>query len=201
MVPPVTEVDLIDLDNTDLSALRATVTTSKGDLVVRFSSEHAPGHVRNFAKLAQDGFYDGLAFHRIIKNFMIQGGCPNTREGAKGTPGTGGPGHTIDAEFSDLEHCRGVLSMARSGDPNSAGSQFFIVHAEHSKSLDGSYTVFGRVVEGLDVLDAIANVECEFGPGGERSKPTERVEIRRVAIDVVEAEPEATPDPVAGEDG
>lgn len=182
---------MIDLDNVDLSKLEATMTTSKGDMVVRFHSDKAPRHARNFAELAQKGFYDGLAFHRVIRNFMIQGGCPNTREDAHGTPGTGGPGYQIDAEFNDLEHRRGVLSMARSADPNSAGSQFFVVHGDHVASLDGSYTVFGQVTEGLDVLDAIASVECEFGAGGERSVPTERIALESVSLREVEDAPAA----------
>ena len=196
---------MIDLETIDLSTLEATMDTSKGSMVIGFYPEQAPGHVRNFAKLAQDGFYDGLAFHRVMKNFMIQGGCPNTKAGSTGTPGTGGPGHMIQAEFSDLPHKRGVLSMARSGDPNSAGSQFFVVHGEHVDSLDGKYTVFGYLKEGHDVLDEIAGVELDFGGGGERSTPKERVAIERVTVRVVEpqpevqpeAQPEAAPDPEA----
>lgn len=182
---------MIDLENVDLATLEATMETDKGTMVIGFYPEKAPGHVRNFAKLAQDGFYDGLAFHRIIKGFMIQGGCPHTREGAAGHPGTGGPGYQIDAEFSDLPHKRGVLSMARSSDPNSAGSQFFIVHGEHVKPLDGQYTVFGHLREGLDVLDEIASVEVTFG-GGEQSKPVERVGIERVSLRVAEAPQESS---------
>jgi peptidyl-prolyl cis-trans isomerase B (cyclophilin B) len=176
----------IDLDNVDLATLEATVNTDKGAMVVGFYPNEAPGHVLNFARLAQNGFYDGLAFHRVVRNFMIQGGCPHTRDGAKGTPGTGGPGHTVPAEFSSLPHKRGVLSMARSQDPNSAGSQFFVVHAEHAAFLDGKYTVFGYLKEGHDVLDAIANVECEFGSGGERSRPIERIGIQSVSLAVAE---------------
>lgn len=186
---------MIDLETTDLSTLEAVLTTDKGEMVVGFFPEAAPGHVKNFLSLAQKGFYDGLAFHRIVRNFMIQGGCPNTREGETGAPGTGGPGHNVPAEFSQLKHERGVLSMARSQDPDSAGSQFFVVHAEHADFLDGQYTVFGKVVDGLDVLDTIASVDVEFGPGGERSKPLERVGLVSVTARVasVEAEPEAAP--------
>ncbi|MCA8943136.1 MAG: peptidylprolyl isomerase [Planctomycetes bacterium] len=184
---------MIDLDNIDLTTLEATLHTDKGDMVFGFHADKAPRHVRNFAELAQQGFYDGLAFHRVIRNFMIQGGCPNTKEGASGTPGTGGPGHRIDAEFNDVEHTRGVMSMARAADPNSAGSQFFIVHAEHVPSLDGQYTAFGHLKDGDDVLDAIASVECEFGAGGERSAPVERVEIQSVELRVVEPEAEPVP--------
>ncbi len=190
---------MIDLETVDLGSLELTMATSRGDMVFRFYHEEAPGHSRNIAKLAMDGFYDGLAFHRIIKGFMIQGGCPNTREGAVGHPGTGGPGHTIQAEFSSLLHNRGVLSMARSSDPNSAGSQFFVVHGEHVASLDGQYTVFAHIVSGLDVLDAIASVECEFGPSRERSQPTERIEITRMSVAVVETPAEEPADADAGD--
>ncbi|MCC6671103.1 MAG: peptidylprolyl isomerase [Planctomycetes bacterium] len=179
---------MIDLETADLSKLQATMDTDKGRMVIRFHPKQAPNHVRNFLKLAQEGFYDGLAFHRIIRSFMIQGGCPNTRKGASGVPGTGGPGWKVGAEFNELPHQRGVLSMARSRDPNSAGSQFFIVHAEHVPSLDGQYTVFGQVVEGLDVLDGIASVEVDFGAGGERSVPRKRVEIRSVTVSEIPAE-------------
>ena len=189
---------MIDLENADLASLEAVMDTDFGTMRIGFRPDHAPGHVRNFLKLAQDGFYDGLAFHRIVKNFMIQGGCPNTREGARGTPGTGGPGYQIAAEFNDLPHVRGALSMARSANPNSAGSQFFIVHAEHVASLDGSYTVFGQVRDGLDVLDAIASVDVDFGSGGERSKPKKRVGIRSVRVQ--EAQPDAERGDAAGEE-
>ena len=183
---------MIDLDTADLSKLEAVLETSKGKMVIGFYPEQAPLHVRNFADLSQKGFYDGLAFHRTIRNFMVQGGCPNTREGADGIAGTGGPGHTVQAEFSDLPHKRGVLSMARSSDPNSAGSQFFVVHAEHADFLDGQYTVFGFVKQGLDVLDALASVECEFTSSGERSEPVERQGLNRVAIQLAEeSEPAA----------
>jgi peptidyl-prolyl cis-trans isomerase B (cyclophilin B) len=113
---------------------------------------------------------------------MVQTGCPHSKKGAVGMPGTGGPGYQLPAEFNDVPHTRGVLSMARARDPNSAGSQFFIVHGDQASFLDGQYTVFGKVEEGLDVLDAIASVECDFGSSGERSKPKERVEIRGVEL-------------------
>lgn len=182
----------IDLDKADLSRLEAAVDTDKGTLVVRFYADVAPGHVRNFCDLAQKGFYDGCAFHRVIKNFMVQGGCPNTKPGAKGVPGTGGPGHKVKAEFNDKPHKRGVLSMARSADPNSAGSQFFFVHADHATHLDRSYTAFGELKDGLDVLDAMATVECDFGSGGERSTPKQRIGIK--SVKVYEAEAEANPE-------
>jgi peptidyl-prolyl cis-trans isomerase B (cyclophilin B) len=175
--------------------------TSKGRMVFGFYHEEAPGHARNIAKLAQEGFYNGLGFHRIIKGFMIQSGCPNSREGANGQPGTGGPGYSIDAEFSTLPHERGVLSMARSQDPNSGGSQFFVVHAEHASSLDGQYTVFAYMKDGLDVLDAIASVDVAFGAGGEKSNPTERVEITEMSVEVVEPETEPESEDEVSQDG
>ncbi|MGE0143315.1 MAG: peptidylprolyl isomerase [Planctomycetota bacterium] len=176
-----------DPDILDLSRARARIVTDLGTLVIGFHADRAPGHVQSFCRLTQDGFYDGLAFHRVVRNFVVQGGCPNTRDGANGVPGTGGPGFRLPAEFNDLPHVRGVVSMARSADPNSAGSQFFIVQADALPSLDGKYTVFGRVVEGLDVLDAIAAVDCEFGPGGERSVPKSRIGIR--SVELFEGEP------------
>ncbi|HJO16168.1 MAG TPA: peptidylprolyl isomerase [Phycisphaerales bacterium] len=133
----------------------ATVETTHGTLALELWDDVAPGHVANFQKLAADGFYDGLSFHRIISNFVIQGGCPNG-------DGTGGPGWNVDAEFNDREHVEGVLSMARSTDPNSAGSQFFIcLGRDHCKHLDGSYTAFGRVTGGLDVVRAIGAIPVD----------------------------------------
>lgn len=137
--------------------------------------EYAPGSVNNFAALAESGFYDGLIFHRVIKGFMIQGGCPN------GT-GTGGPGYSIKGEFSQngvpnaLKHTRGVLSMARSMMPNSAGSQFFIMHQD-SPHLDGAYAAFGRLTGGLDVLDDIASAETDF-----RDRPRKDQKIKSIRI-------------------
>ncbi|PIE23431.1 MAG: peptidylprolyl isomerase [Planctomycetota bacterium] len=166
---------LIDLETTDLSQLQAVLETDKGQMRIGFFPEKAPKTVFNFLKLAQDGFYDGLLFHRVIKDFMVQGGCPNGS-------GTGGPGYTIDAEFNDTEHRRGVISMARSQDPNSAGSQFFIVHADHAGHLDGKYTAFGQLVEGEETLDAIATIDCEYSSTGERSVPVQPVRLQAVRI-------------------
>lgn len=171
----------MDLESTDPSTIEAAIVTDKGTMVATFFPEQAPQHVKSFLKLAQDGFYDGVAFHRIVRNFMIQTGCPNSKQGATGQPGTGGPGYNVPAEFNDIHHEPGILSMARAQDPNSAGSQFFIVHGD-AGFLDRQYTVFGKIEEGLDVLDAIASIECEFGPGGEKSKPTERVEIQSIEL-------------------
>lgn len=172
----------MNLDQTDPATIEAALVTDKGTMVVTFFPEQAPKHVQSFLALAQKGFYDGVAFHRIVRNFMVQTGCPNSKKGGTGQPGTGGPGYHLHAEFNDIPHTRGILSMARARDPNSAGSQFFIVHGDHQGFLDGQYTVFGKVEEGLDVLDEIAGIDCDFGPGGERSLPKQRVEIRHVEL-------------------
>ncbi|MDP7030426.1 MAG: peptidylprolyl isomerase [Phycisphaerales bacterium] len=150
----------------------ATVDTTLGTLTVELWDDVAPGHVENFQKLAKDGFYDGLGFHRIIKDFVIQGGCPNG-------DGTGGPGWTVDAEFNDREHHEGVLSMARSADPNSAGSQFFIcLGRNHCQHLDGKYTAFGKVTSGLEIVRSIGGAET--GPG---DAPNEPIGILRVSAE------------------
>jgi len=172
----------MDLEQTDPNTIEAALVTDKGTMVVTFFPEQAPQHVRSFLNLAQNGFYDGIAFHRIVRNFMVQTGCPHSKDGAEGQPGTGGPGYQVPAEFNDIPHTRGILSMARSRDANSAGSQFFIVHGAHADFLDGQYTVFGKVEDGLDVLDEIASIDCDFGPGGERSLPKQRVEIQRIEL-------------------
>ena len=191
----------MDLLQTDPSTIEAALVTDKGTMVVTFFPEQAPKHVRSFLELAQKGFYEGIAFHRVVRNFMVQTGCPNSKLGASGQPGTGGPGYRLPAEFSDIPHTRGILSMARAQDPNSAGSQFFIVHCDHAAFLDGQYTVFGKLEEGLDVLDQIANLECEFGPGGERSTPVERVEIQRVELRTRQDRGEAAADEGGNEIG
>ena len=137
--------------------MKAVISTNKGDLHVEFFEKDAPNTVANFVKLAKDGYYNGLKWHRVIPNFVIQGGCPNTREGATGMPGTGGPGYQIDCELNgdNQFHDRGVLSMAHAG-RNTGGSQFFVCHSRtQTAHLDRNHTVFGKVYEGLDVLDAI----------------------------------------------
>jgi cyclophilin family peptidyl-prolyl cis-trans isomerase len=132
----------------------AILQTNLGRIVVRFFPDVAPGHVQNFKDLAAKGFYDGTKFHRVIPGFMIQGGDPNSKSDDRSRHGTGGPGYQIKAEFNAVKHHKGILSMARSSDPDSAGSQFFIMVAP-SSHLDGQYTAFGEVVEGIDVVDAI----------------------------------------------
>jgi len=137
--------------------MTADIQTEKGTMKVAFYEEDAPNTVANFVKLAKEGYYDGLAFHRVIPNFVIQGGCPNTRLGASGMPGTGGPGYQIDCELTggNQYHDRGVLSMAHAG-RNTGGSQFFICHnRQGTQHLDRNHTCFGKVVEGEEVIDLI----------------------------------------------
>ena len=137
--------------------MTAEIKTSKGSMQVVFYEKDAPNTVANFVKLAKDGFYDGLAFHRVIPNFVIQGGCPNSRPGSSGMAGTGGPGYQIDCELDgdNQFHDRGVLSMAHAG-RNTGGSQFFVCHSRDNTShLDRKHTCFGKVVEGLEVIDMI----------------------------------------------
>jgi peptidyl-prolyl cis-trans isomerase B (cyclophilin B) len=137
------------------------IQTKFGDIEIEFLPEVAPKHVENFKKLASSGFYDGTIFHRIVPGFVIQGGDPLTKSAAnKGRWGTGGPGWNVKAEFNKTKHSRGVLSMARAMDPNSAGSQFFIV-LKDSNFLDGQYTVFGRVKSGMDIVDKIAALKTD----------------------------------------
>lgn len=137
--------------------MTAIISTNKGDMHVQLYAADAPNTVANFVKLAKDGYYNGLKWHRVIPDFVIQGGCPNTREGTSGIPGTGGPGYQIDCETSgeNQHHDRGVLSMAHAG-RNTGGSQFFVCHSRNNTAhLDRQHTVFGKVYEGLEVLDAI----------------------------------------------
>lgn len=134
--------------------VNVTIETGLGNISFKLLADLAPETVRNFEKLVKSGFYDGTLFHRVIPGFMIQGGDPNTKQPNKANWGTGGPGYTINAEFSSRSHLRGIVSMARSTDPNSAGSQFYIVTSD-STFLDREYTVFGEVIEGMDVADQI----------------------------------------------
>lgn len=155
----------------------AVIKTTEGDMVVEFWPDVAPGHVENFKKLAKQGFYDGTCFHRVIKDFMIQGGDPLTKDPKmEGRWGTGGPGYQIDAEFNDKHHDRGVLSMARSSDPDSAGSQFFICHG-NPRFLDKQYTAFGKVIKGDDVLEKIGTT-----PTRPQDRPVKRMGVESVKI-------------------
>ena len=160
----------------------AVIKTSEGDMVVQFWTDAAPNTVDNFKKLARQGFYDGTIFHRIVKGFMIQGGDPNSKDPAKeNSYGQGGPGYNIKAEFNDHPHDPGVISMARSADPDSAGSQFFICLAPIHR-LDHQYTTFGKLIKGEDVLEKIGNTPVERNAQGETSKPIKRVTIESVKI-------------------
>ena len=153
-------------------APKAIIKTKFGDMEVIFFPDQAPKHVENFVSLAKSGFYNGTIFHRVIPGFMIQGGDPNTKDPSKPeTYGMGGPNQRLNAEFNDIPHRRGILSMARTRDPNSAGSQFFIV-VKDSNFLDRQYTAFGEVVKGMEVADTIVNL-----PRNARDLPTERVEM------------------------
>ena len=163
----------------------AVISTTEGEMVIRLWPDVAPKTVENFKKLAKEGFYDGTAFHRIVKGFMIQGGDPLSKNDSD-MVGTGGPGYKIKAEFNDKPHVRGVISMARSQHPDSAGSQFFICLAD-ARFLDRQYTAFGQLVKGDEVLGKIGDTPTTRGGGGENSKPTKRIAVNSVRI-VSEAE-------------
>ena len=150
----------------------AVIETKFGKIGVEFFEDKAPGHVKNFKDLARKGFYNGTIFHRVIPGFMIQGGDPNTKSDDRSIHGMGGPGYSIKAEFNDTPHKRGILSMARSKDPNSAGSQFYIV-VKDSAFLDGQYTAFGKVLSGMTVADQIVNA-----PRDRKDNPNERIEMK-----------------------
>src|SRR5712692_6285035 len=155
----------------------AVIKTSEGDMVAEFWPDVAPKTVENFKKLARQGFYDGTAFHRIIKGFMIQGGDPLTKDESKRASwGTGDPGYKIAAEFNEKSHTRGVLSMARSNDPNSAGSQFFICHGDPT-FLDRQYTAFGKLIKGDEVLEKIATTRT-----GPSDRPLKRINLESIKI-------------------
>ena len=157
---------------------KATIKTKFGDMDIVFFPDKAPKHVESFIALAKSGFYNGTIFHRVIPGFMIQGGDPNTKDLNKPeTYGQGGPSQKLKAEFNDIPHRRGILSMARTNDPNSAGSQFFIV-VKDSNFLDGQYTVFGEVVKGMEVADKIVSL-----PKNSRDLPTERAEMTIAVVE------------------
>ncbi|MGH7167226.1 MAG: peptidylprolyl isomerase, partial [Nitrospiraceae bacterium] len=152
---------------------RAIIKTKFGEMEIKFFQDVAPKHVENFIKLAKSGFYNGTIFHRVMPNFMIQGGDPITKDlSKKDMYGTGGPGYGVKAEFNETPHKRGIVSMARAQDPDSAGSQFFIV-VEDSRFLDGKYTAFGEVVKGMGVADKIVSE-----PRDNRDNPNERIEMQ-----------------------
>ncbi len=160
----------------------AVIKTSEGEMVVQFWTDAAPNTIDNFKKLARQGFYDGTIFHRIVKEFMIQGGDPDSKDPAKEESyGQGGPGYKVKAEFNNHSHQRGVISMARGPDPDSAGSQFFICLAPVPR-LDHQYTTFGKLLKGDDVLQKIGDTPVTRNSSGEMSKPTKRVVIESVKI-------------------
>jgi dolichyl-diphosphooligosaccharide---protein glycosyltransferase len=163
----------------------AVIKTTQGPITIEFLPQVAPNHVANFKKLAQEGFYNDTVFHRIISNFMIQGGDPNTKgnDSQRERWGTGGPGYNIDEEFNDVPHARGIVSMARSSDPNSAGSQFFIV-SNDSLFLDGQYTAFGRVIQGMDTVDKVARLPTTSS-FGQADQPTNPNDARIIGVNIV----------------
>jgi len=164
----------------------AVIKTSEGDMVMQFWTDAAPNTIENFKKLARTGFYNGTIFHRIVKGFMIQGADPNSKDPAKQNRyAEGGPGYKIKAEFNDHSHERGVISMAREPDPDSAGSQFFICLGPVPR-LDHQYTIFGKLIKGDDVLGKISDTPVTRNSMGENSKPTNRVTIEK--IDIVPAD-------------
>jgi peptidyl-prolyl cis-trans isomerase B (cyclophilin B) len=160
----------------------AIIKTAHGEMTIAFWTDVAPKTVENFKTLARKGFYDGTAFHRIVKGFMIQGGDPLTKDAAQQSRwGTGDPGYKIKAEFNEKPHVRGVISMARSSDPDSAGSQFFICLAD-ARFLDRQYTAFGQLIKGDDVLGKLGDTPTARGGGGENSRPLARVGVESVKI-------------------
>ncbi len=155
-----------------MESAQAVIKTRLGDITIEFFPGSAPNHVDNFIQLAESGFYNGTTFHRVIPGFMVQGGDPLTKSPDRTRHGTGGPGYRLKAEFNDRSHTRGAVSMARSPDPDSAGSQFFICVAD-APHLDRQYTVFGKVVDGMDVVDKIV-----AQPKDRRDNPLERIEMK-----------------------
>ena len=160
----------------------AVIKTGAGEIVAEFWPEVAPATVENFKKLARQGFYDGTAAHRILQGFMLQMGDPLTKDPAAADRwGTGGPGYTLQAEFNDRKHERGVLSMARGPDPNSAGSQFFVCFGA-APGLDHQYTTFGKMIRGEEVLAKLETTPCGPGNAGELSRPAQRVGVESIRI-------------------
>ncbi len=160
-----------------MAETRAIIETKFGSMEIRFFPDVAPNHVNNFIELAKKGFYDGTTFHRVIPGFMIQGGDPNSKDPDKSKHGMGGPGYAIKAEFNEKAHKRGILSMARAANPDSAGSQFFICVAD-SFFLDRQYTVFGEVVSGMEAADKIVSQQRD-----RMDNPTERIEMKVKIVD------------------
>ncbi|MDH4081959.1 MAG: peptidylprolyl isomerase [Nitrospira sp.] len=161
-----------DVANTTRATIAITTKGQPiGEIVLKFFPDLAPGHVKNFIKLSQEGFYNGTTFHRVIPGFMIQGGDPNSKASDRSSHGMGGPGYKVKAEFNSTPHKRGIVSMARANDPDSAGSQFFICVSD-ANFLDWQYTVFGEVESGIDVADKIVGMKRDG-----RDNPLERAEM------------------------
>ncbi len=162
----------------------AVLQTNYGKMVFEFFPDKAPQHCASFKRLVNAGYYDGVKFHRIIKDFMIQSGDLNTRLDSTARGKLDAPGFTLPAEFNDVPHDKGILSMARTMDPNSAGSQFFIcLSRERTRRLDGQYTVFGKLIDGMDVLERIGNVETRRSPWGEKATPVEPVILQKAYME------------------
>jgi peptidyl-prolyl cis-trans isomerase B (cyclophilin B) len=182
-LPPLKEIKVTNAEIKKMAKTTVVIETKFGNMKVRFLPESAPATVKNFLDLARSGFYDGTIFHRVIPGFMIQGGDPTTKDPARVRAyGTGGPGYTIKAEFNKTKHKRGILSMARMNDPNSAGSQFFIcfdMQPEQEAMIDGNYTAFGEVVSGMEVADKIAALP----QNPMTNNPNERVEIKMKVVE------------------
>lgn len=176
----------------------AVLDTDLGRIVIEFLPEKAPRHVKNFQALVKSGFYNGTKFHRTVPNFMVQGGDPNSKSADQSTWGTGGNvgpdgvEKTVPAEFSDTPHLRGVVSMARSSDPNSASSQFFICVAD-ARFLDGQYSAFGRVIEGMDVVDKIVSAPAVMAGESVPSRPVKPVAIKKATLEKRALAPPAAP--------
>jgi peptidyl-prolyl cis-trans isomerase B (cyclophilin B) len=178
-VQVVPDVSKLDVASFDLAKTKVVLVTSLGDMTLAFYPDKAPATVTNFVKLAKDGFYDGTRFHRVIRNFMIQGGDPLTKDDdMRARWGTGDPGYKIKGEVNDTKHVRGVVSMANSGSPDTAGSQFFVCHAD-APHLDSGYTAFAALEAGMDTLDKIASVPCG---GPQRSAPMTDVVLERAIV-------------------
>ena len=169
--------DVVTSDQTRVIIAIHVEGESWGDIELKFYPNVAPNHVKNMVTLAKNTFYDGTTFHRVIPGFMIQGGDPNSKDADRSRHGTGGPGHHVNAEFSQTPHKRGTLSMARAQDPNSAGSQFFICVAD-AHFLDGQYTAFGEVVDGMEIVDRIVNVQRDGN-----DNPLQRIEMKLSVIE------------------
>ena len=169
--------DVTVTDQTRVNVAIQVEEESWGEIQLKFFPDLAPNHVKNLVTLAKDKFYDGTTFHRVIPGFMIQGGDPNSKDADRSRHGSGGPGHRVNAEFNKTPHTRGIVSMARAQDPNSAGSQFFICVAD-ANFLDGQYTAFGEVVSGMEVADRIVNAKRDGN-----DNPLQRIEMKLTVIE------------------